>query len=246
MIGKKIIQLENVDSTNNYVANLIQSNNIEHGTVILADEQTAGKGQRGNTWYSKPGENIVTSIYLRPEKLSVIHQFYLTIYVSISILKTLKKFDLSPSIKWPNDILIGSKKITGVLVETHLNKSNIEHVIIGIGINVNQMDLNTINGTSIRMETNEFNPIYTVLLSLINELNLNWKHITNENFTFLKKEYLNNLWLYQQETIFTDNQSEFTGKIIDIDEIGRLIIQKGNQIQKYNLKEIKFNLRNEI
>ncbi len=91
MIGKKIIHLDSVDSTNNYVANMILNNQIEHGTVIMSDEQTAGKGQRGNLWFSKPGENVITSIYLKPANLSVNQQFYLTIFTSLCVIRLLQK-----------------------------------------------------------------------------------------------------------------------------------------------------------
>jgi len=192
MIGKKIIHLDSVDSTNNYVANMILNNQIEHGTVIMSDEQTAGKGQRGNLWFSKPGENV------------------------------------------------------SILIENQLISTKIEHSIIGIGLNTNQKEFSDLNATSMFNETLEFNPIHHVLLSLIGEMNQLFVELENENFEKLKSEYLENLWLLNTISSFTDEKGEFMGKIIGVSEIGLLQILNNNQLKEYNLKELKFNARNEF
>ncbi len=244
MIGKKIIHLDSVDSTNNYVANMLLTNQIEHGTVILADEQTAGKGQRGNVWHSKSGENIITSIYLKTANLSVNHQFYLTIFSSLSVIRILKKKGIKAQIKWPNDIVVGSKKIAGILIENQLKYTSIEHCIIGIGLNTNQKNFSDFNATSIFNETNEFIPIHHILLSLISEMNQIFIDIENENFEKLKVEYLENLWLLKTQSSYTDQTGDFIGEIIGVSELGLLQMMKDNQLKEYNLKEIKFNSRN--
>jgi BirA family biotin operon repressor/biotin-[acetyl-CoA-carboxylase] ligase len=246
MIGKKIIHLDSVDSTNNYVANMILNNQIEHGTVIMSDEQTAGKGQRGNLWFSKPGENVITSIYLKPANLSVNQQFYLTIFTSLSVIRLLQKKGIEAKIKWPNDIVVNSKKISGILIENQLISTKIDHSVIGIGLNTNQKEFSDLNATSIFNETSEFNPIHHVLLSLIGEMNQLFVELENENFEKLKSEYLENLWLLNTISSFTDEKGEFMGKIIGVSEIGLLQILNNNQLKEYNLKELKFNARNEF
>ncbi len=244
MIGKKIIHLDNVDSTNNYVANMVLTKQIEHGTVIMADEQSAGKGQRGNIWISKPGENIITSIYLKTANLSVNEQFNLTIFASLSVIRLLHKKGIKAMIKWPNDIVINSKKISGILIENQLIGAKIEHSIVGIGLNTNQKEFSDLNATSIFNEISEFNPIHHLLLMLINEMNQLFTEIKNGNFTTLKEEYLKNLWLLNTKSSFNDKDGDFSGEIIGISDLGLLQILKGNEIVEYDLKEIQFNARN--
>ncbi len=123
-IGQKIIHLESVDSTNNYVANLIQRKEITHGTVIMADEQFAGKGQRGAEWHVNPGKNLTFSFLLENINLSISQQFFLTQVVSVSLVNLLKKLKLTAQIKWPNDIYINRNKIAGVLIENQVVKRN--------------------------------------------------------------------------------------------------------------------------
>ena len=103
-IGHKIVYLDSVDSTNNYVANLVKSSKIDHGTAIMADVQTAGKGQRGAVWQAEAGENILLSVFLKPDKLSVSQQVLLTFFAANSIREVLRKIGISATIKWPNDI----------------------------------------------------------------------------------------------------------------------------------------------
>lgn len=245
MIGKKIIQIESVDSTNNYVANLVNQNNIEHGTAILADEQTAGKGQKGNVWISKPGDNLITSIFVKHENLSVNEQYFLTIFVAISVVKTLKKIGIDAEIKWPNDIIVGNKKIAGILIENQIISNQIKSSIIGIGLNVNQLNLEEIGGTSIRSILNQFYSNYDILLSLIYELNKDYILIQNKLFIELKTEYMNLLWLINETSSFTDllTNLEFNGIIRDIDLDGRIVIESKEGFKRFDLKEIKFNAR---
>jgi len=244
MIGKKIIHLDCVDSTNNYVANMVLTKQIEHGTVIMADDQTEGKGQRGNIWISKPGENIITSFYLKTANLSVHKQFYLTIFTSLSVIRLLHKKGIKAKIKWPNDILINSKKISGILIENQLIGAKIEHSIVGIGLNTNQEEFGDLNATSVYNEIAEYTPIHHLLLMLINEMNQLFTELEYENYTNLKEEYLNNLWLLNTNSTFNDKDGDFSGKIVGVSELGLLEVLKENKIKEYNLKEIHFNSRN--
>ena len=133
-IGSKIIHLESVDSTNNYAANLVRQGNCDHGTVILADDQFLGKGQRGSEWIATKGDNLTTSIVLTPDNLSVEDQFYLTCLASLSVVDTLKEYHIEASIKWPNDIYVEHKKIAGILIENSFQGNSIKSSIIGIGL----------------------------------------------------------------------------------------------------------------
>ena len=130
-IGKKIEYLKATDSTNNHIFKLFESKMMASGSVLIADEQTAGRGRRENSWFSSPGKGLTFSILLKKNKKNLNKK--LPLVCSIAITKAIKKTSqVDCSIKWPNDILHDSKKIAGILIEQKK-----DHFIIGIGINVN-------------------------------------------------------------------------------------------------------------
>jgi BirA family biotin operon repressor/biotin-[acetyl-CoA-carboxylase] ligase len=243
MLGKKIIQIESLDSTNNYIANLMNVGKIEHGTVILADEQINGKGQRCSSWLSNPGENLIFSMFLDTATLSVNNQFVLTEFVSISVCNALKKVGVDSVIKWPNDIFVNKKKISGILIENQIKGSNLNGTIVGIGLNINQAHFGDLNATSIKTEKGVFFSVQEFVFLLLNEMNLFWHLVQENNFKFLEKEYLNNLWLLNQKSIYNDIKGEFEGISKGIDEIGRLIIERDECLFYYDLKEISFVIK---
>ena len=146
-IGQKIIRLDVVDSTNNYIANLIKQGSIDSGTVIMADEQFAGKGQRDAQWQSSAGENLTFSFFLDDVNLSVSRQFNLSQVVALSLYNFLNNLGLDATIKWPNDIYIKGRKIAGVLIENQLKGSLIKSAIVGVGLNVNQTEFQGFSAT---------------------------------------------------------------------------------------------------
>ncbi|MDE6653825.1 MAG: biotin--[acetyl-CoA-carboxylase] ligase, partial [Muribaculaceae bacterium] len=133
-----IIYVDEADSTNNLLA--AESHRLSHGTALMARRQTAGKGQRGNSWEAAPGKNLTFSLLLRPQSILASHQFELLQVVAISIVKVLRsQLDTDEIyIKWPNDIYYRDKKICGILIENSISGISIERSIVGIGINVNQ------------------------------------------------------------------------------------------------------------
>ena len=243
MLGKKIIQIESVDSTNNYIANLMNVGKIDHGMVILAEVQRNGKGQRGSKWLSNPGENLIFSMFLDTATLSVNHQFVLTEFVSISVCNALKKIGIDSVIKWPNDIFVNKKKIAGILIENQIKGLNLNGTIVGIGLNINQVHFSDLNDTSIKIEKGVFFSVQEFVFILLNEMNLIWHLVQENNFKFLEKEYLNNLWLLNQKSIYNDIKGEFEGISKGIDEIGRLIIERDECLFYYDLKEISFVIK---
>jgi len=240
MIGRKIIHLESVDSTNNYIAELIAKKNIVHGISVFADAQTNGKGQRGSVWTSNPGENLIYSLFLDSSNIAVKDQFILTQFISFSVTNVLLKYGIFSDIKWPNDIYVKGKKIAGILIENQINGSNLNGSIIGIGLNVNQTVFNDLIATSVRLEIQEFKPLQEVVFSLINELNLNWNLVVSNQFQELNELYLSRLWKLNSPSLFKDCEGEFVGVILGVDESGRLKMEKNMKLVTYDLKEISF------
>ena len=242
MLGRKIIQIECVDSTNNYVANLLSEGKIEHGTVILADEQTNGRGQRGATWDSKAGENLIFSMFIDTAIMSVKDQFVLTQIISVAVANLISKFGIEADIKWPNDIYIKGSKIGGILIENQIKGSFLNGSIVGVGLNINQIDFNNLKATSLKLEKGEFIPIQSVVFSLINEINVGWDLIQTNQFEKINDLYLSKLWMLNKEADFTDQSGEFRGCIKGVSPTGFLIMKKENELVQYDLKEISFKI----
>ncbi|MDE6860269.1 MAG: biotin--[acetyl-CoA-carboxylase] ligase [Duncaniella sp.] len=133
-----VIELPSAHSTNSVLAGMAAES--PHGTVVSAFEQTAGRGQRGNSWEAAPGKNITMSILLRPEYIRPSGQFVISQAVSVAIVDFLRRYlpDEAVAVKWPNDIYVGDRKICGILIENTLAGSRLEYSIVGIGLNVNQ------------------------------------------------------------------------------------------------------------
>lgn len=137
--GKPCYRLENVDSTNEY-AKKIAEQGAEHGTLILAKEQTRGKGRRGRTWMSPKGDNIYMSILLRPQ-IEPDNASMLTLVAAMAVAEGIREVSgLKTQIKWPNDIVVQGKKVCGILTEMSAEVGKVHYVVIGIGINVHNRD----------------------------------------------------------------------------------------------------------
>ena len=244
MIGRKIIFKESLSSTNNYAANLLKEGVLVHGTVIVSGEQTAGKGQRNSQWYAEPYKNVIFTCFVQYVNLSVDSQDAITHFVSLAIIDFLKEKNISAQIKWPNDILIGNSKISGVLIENQLKSHRCVSSIIGIGINVNQTTFGDWNATSMQLQTGMEYDIQELVFSLTQKLQNRFQQIQAMDFNSLKTEYLDMMWLKGQESEFEDQNGRFKGTIKDTDEHGRLLIETNGSVQTYDLKQIKFIERN--
>lgn len=155
-VGHKLIRLESVDSTNKYAAKLVSLPDWVEGTAIVAVDQHGGKGRHDRTWDSEPGKNLTVSFILKPHFLNSQQTFLLQKFSALAVVDTLKiASGVQPSIKWPNDIYIGSKKVAGILNGTTFQGSKFTSAIVGIGINVNQESFGRYNATSLKNECAE-------------------------------------------------------------------------------------------
>lgn len=145
-----------------------------HGTVVVTDRQTAGRGQRGNSWEAQPGANLTFSLLLRPQAIPAAGQFELSMIVALEVAACVRRaLAGAPDaprvcVKWPNDIYVGDRKIAGILIENSLSGSGIERSIAGIGLNVNQRRFlsDAPNPTSIIHYTGTPMPLSALLESL--------------------------------------------------------------------------------
>lgn len=245
-IGKKYIYLPSCHSTNDIAAEIIQNKPVFDGTIVITADQTAGRGQRGNSWEAYPNENITVSIILRPDFLTISQQFNLNIAISLGIHEFLKSFLLNgtPTIKWPNDIYVGQKKMGGVLIENTIAGNRINYSVIGIGLNINQLNFMNENATSLRLVTQQSTDfeIKKLIESLCVSLEKYYLSLKNGHWQAQRKLYLEKLFRVKEWHYFDVNEEKFLGKIVDIAPDGRLMIEINNEVKLFNFQEIKFCL----
>lgn len=147
----KTLWLKTIDSTNSEA--LRRMGELPSGTVLAAYEQTAGRGQRGNTWFSEPGKNLTFSIVLKFPAgfLAAGDAFLLNCLCSVAAVDFLSGFGVVASVKWPNDIFVGGRKICGMLLENGLIEGSVAHSVMGIGMNVFQTEFPLVNATSLAL-----------------------------------------------------------------------------------------------
>lgn len=239
-LQSEIIVLQSVDSTNNYAASLIKLSEVVEGTVVLTYHQTNGRGQRGNSWSSNPGQNLLFSIVLRPHFLNPADQFGLNRMVSLALVDYLKQQGVSADIKWPNDILVNEQKIAGVLIENIIRGNHLEYTIVGIGLNVNQQIFaSEWKATSMSLETGIQRDLLVELRSLISSIEKAYAHL-QFNPEKLSTAYLDNLYGFQQPLYYRDGDSIYKASIEKIGDQGELHLLKadGQKIIKL-FKEIE-------
>src|SRR5690625_2332206 len=170
-LGKKIVHKQSTTSTQIVVHQLAQEN-CEHGTIVIADEQTKGKGRMNRPWHSSKEKGIWMSIILRPEILPY-RASQLTLLTATVLADVInKQVEIRPQIKWPNDILINSKKVAGILTEMQAEQDQIQYVVIGIGLNVNQTQTELpdnvgYRATSLQIETGQGWDLTEIIQSIL-------------------------------------------------------------------------------
>lgn len=244
-VGQNLIKLKEVDSTNNFLKNLVsKSEPLPEGTVIMADNQFAGRGQQESVWQTESGKNISTSIYLRPNFLPLNKQFYLNIAVSLAVSEALSHFlPQAVEVKWPNDIYVKGKKLGGILIENTLTGSFIKSSVIGIGLNINQKEFRTdlsdraISVIQILQKETLLDAIMEKIVVFMEKYYLILK---SGNYAILQNNYLKHLYKFGTLAHYQQNGQVFEGKITGVEESGRLVMETLSGLKSFNFKEIEF------
>lgn len=243
-VGQNIITLKYVDSTNNYLRDLLsKSKPPPEGTVILAVEQSAGRGQLGCVWHSQPGKNLTFSVLLNPIYLPIERQFQLNKAISLALNDVLAKyFGDSAKIKWPNDSYIGSHKIGGMLIENSIQGSVLKHAIIGIGLNVNQLNFPSLlkNVTSFGKILHQEYHLTQLLTEICGAIEARYLQLKAGKHQHIDAEYLNKLYLFNEWSMYRIHGEVKSGRICGISREGYLEVETEKEVKRYGLKEIAF------
>jgi len=237
-----IIKLNAIDSTNDYLKNLLDKKPVINYTVVTANFQNKGKGQMGGFWESEAGKNLICSVYLSNSIIKLSNQFVINIIVCLAIKKSLHKFNIPQlSVKWPNDIMSGSSKICGVLIENIIKNSSIQDIIIGIGLNVNQTIFkNSPNATSIKKINGNFYNTDEILFEIISNIKFYYTFLEKDNLSYLYKLYEKNLYRVNKVSMFRlADKKLVSGFINGVNEFGMLKIIMEDDLEKtFGIKEI--------
>ena len=239
-IGIPFIELQSVDSTNNYLRQLVHEKGTESGTAVFAHEQLSGKGQRGKTWSSEKNFNIILSILINPFPIPLSLQFHLSACISVALYDFFYKYAGEETrIKWPNDLYWQDKKAGGILIESIVRSQesgvgssgsearNWKWAIVGIGININQTSFptNLPNPVSLKQITGKnFDPV-SLAKELCTFLDKRFQQLISGGFETIYRNYLSHLYKKDQTVRLKKDNRVFEATIKGVSPSGKLITQ---------------------
>ena len=219
-----VIELNDTDSTNNYAIRLIDANKAQHGLTITAQTQSAGKGQRGKQWIDAPGESLLMSIILHPER-EINEQFIFNSSVAVAIATVLSNFcpGRDIRIKWPNDIIINDKKAGGILLENVLRGNRWTHCIVGLGLNIKQASFpeSLPFATSLKIATGNDIDIIKLRDDIRTHIILSPKQTAGE----IMARYNSLLYKRGQKQTFSDSNGKWETTILNAHKDGTIELQ---------------------
>lgn len=234
-----------IESTNEEALSKLTT--FSHQTVFLTDYQYKGKGRLGRKWESPIGSAVTLSILLKPDFTGE-RAVLFTQLAAAAVVKTLDPY-VSAKIKWPNDIIVNNKKVAGILTETSFNGSELEGVVIGIGINTSlaSEEINPVisdKATSLLIETKQHidpNELISSFLTIFNRLYQNWQLTddSSEFITLCKKASL----LIGKEIIVWSNETARLAYVRDINSFGELLVQYNDETHPTPLRTLDFSIR---
>lgn len=239
------IFLQETTSTNTYLAGLCDRMPQPELTCVYTSYQTSGRGQRGNSWESEPGANLLFSFVVYPSFLEAGRQFFLSQITALALTNVLSDYTEDICIKWPNDIYWKDKKLCGTLIENDLTGTSISRSISGTGINLNQTQFlsdapNPVSLTQITGQT--YNPT-DILHQVMQRISWYYRLLQDGHTTEIAERYKRMLYRKEGLHAYRDCEGSFLARFRDIEPSGRLVLEDSNgQCRKYLFKEVAFEL----
>jgi len=244
-VGQNLIKLTTVDSTNNYLKFLVsKSEPLAQGTVIMADDQFAGRGQQNTSWISAPGKNLTFSLLLHPVFLPITDQFKLNMVICNALKTALSSFcSKNIAFKWPNDLYYHHKKLGGILIENLIAGNTYKAALVGIGINVNQLEFSPLlaeKATSLTQILQEDVNLVQLLAEICSHIERGYLRLKAGTDADLEEQYLKGLYKYDEFALYKQGDEVFEARITGVTAQGLLVLEKDGKLQQFNLKEIEF------
>ena len=244
-----LVHINETNSTNNYLQTLCARQQTEEFTTVVADFQTSGRGQRGNSWEAEPDKNLLFSFVIFPVFLEAKQQFLISQIVSLAIKEELDTYTTDISIKWPNDIYWKDKKICGILIENDLSGHHIRRSIAGIGININQEVFNSDapNPVSLKQITGKEHDRYEILAHILRRVQIYYNSLQMEDFAVYSDEistrYARSLFRRRGLHPYEDANGKFLARLLRVEQDGRFVLEdEGGSEREYLFKEVQYIL----
>jgi len=239
-----IIRLDEVESTNLHLKKIAREVHPAEGSLVIADYQTAGRGQMGTSWFSSKGENLLFSLLIYPQHVVAAEQFIISRIAALAVKNTLDQFANDIRIKWPNDIYWQYKKICGMLIENDVQGKQIENSVIGFGINVNEQSFpsDLPNPISLRQITGMVHDREYLLDTFMREFFLLYRDFEQGNIEGIEDEYMFDLYRVNDYYWYEDANGKFQAMIEDVLPSGHLLLRTldSGEVRKYAFKEVTF------
>ncbi len=246
VIGHRVILLDSVDSTNNYAATALARHELQHGTAIMALEQTAGSGQRGRAWTTLKGLDLAASVVLLPQGLAAGAQSMLSKMAALAVhdvvAGAMRKGNRNADevrIKWPNDVLVGREKVAGILIVNEVHGNWLTSSIVGMGINVNSSGWpGEMAATSLLVQTGAQHDLGEVLRLLCQRME-HWWALLRTDPEQLSRAYGQLLWGRGRFCSFILDGVAFYARLLDVDSAGRLLVEDdAGRVAAYGLERL--------
>lgn len=234
--------MESVDSTNEWAKRTIDAGNFIEGTIYQCSFQTHGKGQHARVWQSPAGQNALFTIVLKPDFLPLSHYAFLNFTVSLACRKICSQYvpGAPVQLKWPNDVLIQGLKVGGILIENIVVDNN-RFTLVGIGLNVNQSHFpaSLPAATSLYLQTGVRIPVDEMVSNVTSEILLGYNALkVRDNMQVIQENYIAALYMLHSDICFRYNGQVVKGKVVGVDELGRIRIYSGGQTRAFRHGEI--------
>ena len=242
----RILRVAETTSTNSLLRELVIKESLLEGSVVVADFQTAGRGQIGNVWESEAGKNLMFSTVLYPTCIPANRQFLISQIAALSVKETLDSYTDHVTVKWPNDIYWKEKKICGMLIENDLMGRNISQSIVGIGININQEAFHGAapNPVSIYQITGKQYDIFEILKNIMLRIQSYYCQLKKDDTTSIVTRYTESLFRKDGMHRYKDADGEFLAQIVCVEPEGKLILEDEIQTKRgYMFKEVEYLLK---
>lgn len=238
--GFKVLEYEELDSTNNQAEKLGWSL-LEDKMVVLTRKQTQGRGQIGNRWESEPEKNISMTVVFRPEELAAGEQFAISMVIALGACDFISRYVEGCSVKWPNDIYVGDKKISGILIEHAIMGAYVGGSLCGIGVNINQERFlsDAPNPVSLFQLTGVELPLEKALEELLACIGKRYEQVYD--YAALERDFLQVMYRRSGEFDWEDENGSFRASIAGVNEYGQLILKDSEGVERvYGFKEVAY------
>ncbi|MCZ8090298.1 MAG: biotin--[acetyl-CoA-carboxylase] ligase [Flavobacterium sp.] len=238
----QIIKLSAIDSTNDYLKQLSREKKLDNFTIVVANEQTKGRGQMGSKWVSEVGKNLTFSVLVKNVMIPNEKLFDWNIVVALAVLAVLERHEIQKvSIKWPNDIMADSKKVGGILIENVLKSGESFDSVVGIGLNLNQTNFEDLpKATSLKSLTNKNYDIFETAEEIVKKIEEKYQQL-DKSMTVFWNKYHEKLFKIDKPLAFEDSKNNrFMGIIQGVTHDGKLqVMLEDDSITFFNIKEIQ-------